>query len=124
MSFNLEIRLKKAQKAFSAGQFSEAREHYQQVLERFPQNTRAQKGYLLCQSAIADANFQAHHPPMQELNRIAGLLSHGGAEEAARLPMIWRHGFQTRMLCSTFLAWRRRPAVRTMLSGPSDAPFT
>lgn len=84
MSFNLEIRLKKAQKAFSGRQFPDARDHYRQILEKFPQNARAKKGYLLCQSAIADARFSATHPPMRDLDQIGGLLSHGETEEAAR----------------------------------------
>ena len=84
MSFNLEIRLKKAQKAFSGRQFPDARDHYRQILEKFPQNARARKGFLICQSAIADERFSATHPPMRELDRIGGLLSHGETEEAAR----------------------------------------
>ena len=84
MSFNLEGRLKKAQKAFAARHFLEAKELFRQVLEKFPGNIRAKKGYLLSQSAFADANFSSTHPAMKELDDIARALSLGEAEAAAR----------------------------------------
>jgi len=84
MSFSLESKLKKAQKAFSNRQFSDARDHYRQVLAKFPQNAQAKKGFLLSQSAIADGRVSSTHPPIRELDRIAGLLTGGKANEAAR----------------------------------------
>lgn len=84
MSFNLESRLKKAQKAFASRQFTDARQLFRQVLEKFPKNARAKRGYLLSQSAIADASFASTHPQMQQLDHIAGLLSRGGMEDAAK----------------------------------------
>ena len=84
MSFNLEGRLKKAQKAFAARHYLEAKELFGQVLEKFPRNMRAKKGYLLSQSAFADANFSSTHPAMKELDDIARALSLGEAEAAAR----------------------------------------
>ena len=61
----------------------EAKELFRQVLEKFPKNIRAKKGYLLSQSAFADANFSSTHPVMKELDEIAHALSHGEAEAAA-----------------------------------------
>ena len=83
MSFNLEGRLRKAQKAFAGRHFMEAKELFRQVLEKFPKNIRAKKGYLLSQSAFADANFSSTHPVMKELDEIAHALSRGEAEAAA-----------------------------------------
>ena len=54
------------------------------MLEKFPGNIRAKKGYLLSQSAFADANFSSTHPAMKELDDIARALSLGEAETAAR----------------------------------------
>ena len=84
MSFNLESKLKKAQKAFAGRQFADAREQFRQVLARFPLNAHAKKGYLLSQSAIADINVSSTHPPMRELDQIGSLLTRGEANEAAK----------------------------------------
>jgi len=84
MSFNLESKLKKAQKAFAGRQFSDARDHYRQILAKFPQNGLAKKGFLLSQSAIADSRVASTHPPMRELDHIAGLLGGGRANDAAK----------------------------------------
>ena len=84
VSFNLESKLKKARKAFTGKHFSDARDLYRQALEKFPQNAHARKGYLLSRSAIADSNFAATHPPMQDLEHIGKLLSRGEATEAAK----------------------------------------
>ena len=84
LSFNLETKLKKARKAFAGRHFSDARELYNQALARFPQNTHAQRGFLLSQSAIADSHASSTHPPMRDLDQIAKLLTQGEAEEAAK----------------------------------------
>jgi len=84
LSFNLEIKLKRARKAFAGRHFLDAREHYRQALAKFPKNAHAHQGYLLSQSAIADSNFASTHPPMRDLDQIGNLLVQGKAKEAAK----------------------------------------
>jgi len=83
MSAHVETQLKKAQKALSGRRFAEARDGFRQVLETFPANARAKRGYWVSQSALADAGFAANHPPRQQLDAIASALSGGKADDAA-----------------------------------------
>jgi len=85
MSASIETQLKKSQKALSSQKFAEARDGFRQVLERFPGNARAKRGFWISQSALADSGFVANHPPRQQLDDITTALRGGRAEEVAAM---------------------------------------
>ena len=83
MSASVETQLRKSQKALAGHQFAAARDGFRQVLDRFPGNARARRGFWISQSALADAGFAENHPPRLQLDEIAAALGAGRAADAA-----------------------------------------
>ena len=117
MSASVETQLKKSQKALSAHQFAEARDGFRSVLQRFPGNIRAKRGFWISQSALADAGFAANHPPRQQLDEIAAALAAGRIEDAVTkaLTLIARfphgHGLHNLLGIAQATAGREQEAV-------------
>ncbi|MGC6453757.1 MAG: tetratricopeptide repeat protein [Candidatus Puniceispirillaceae bacterium] len=85
MTASVESQLKKSSKALSGNRFAEARDGFMRILQKFPQNARARRGFWVSQSAIADAGFAANHPPRQQLDAIAAALAAGDAAGAVSM---------------------------------------